>query len=129
MRRKWEIGRGQPERGGMQGLLDRVGGSGGYGGSRRKPEGLLSTSKRKKEQEIDDSPRDPRITERILRDNGYQEATTLHGRKQQTFVPLNDKGKYRIYTGWTSGKGAKQGVSQTTLNNPSVKELLRFLGY
>ena len=108
-------------------IFEKIGGASGGARSKLK-------IKKKKEQEVDESPRDPRITEKFLKEHGYQEATTLHGRKQQTFVELNDKGKYRIYTGWTrghnwDGKGKGQGVSQTTLNNPSLKELMIWMGY
>ncbi len=99
-------------------LLEKIGGSGG---------GSRSRLKIKKKQEIDDSPRDPRITEKFLEDHGYTQATTS-SRKPFTYEQLTDGGKYRIYTG-TSSRTGREGVSQTTMNNPSVKELKDWMGY
>tara|TARA_R100001082_G_scaffold110340_1_gene90012 strand:- start:1700 stop:2068 length:369 start_codon:yes stop_codon:yes gene_type:complete len=122
MRKKWEIGRGQPERGGMQGLIDRIGGAGGYGGPRSRLK-----IKKKKEQEVDESPRDPKVTERFLEDHGYTPATSS-SKQPNTYEKLTDGGKYRIYTGTRTSSG-KTGVSQNTMKNPSLKELMIWMGY
>ena len=141
MRRKWEIGRGRPERGGMQGLLDRVGGSGGYGGSKKTPEGLLSASKKvkpKKKIDPDDvyegKPAPHRVIENILEEHGFRlseskspntyfiEAGGKFGRdfKVRLFEPNPNK---------ISVIGGKTKIQQSTLNNPSITDLKIWLGY
>ena len=104
-------------------IFEKIGGA--SGGARSK---LQIKTKQKEEWDVDKSPRDPRITERILNDHGYGEAAKSGRREGFTYEVLNTKGKIRAYVPEKKQTG-RWGVSQKTMNNPSIKELMIWLGY
>lgn len=116
-------------------IFEKIGGA--SGGARSK----LKIKKKKDPEERDPdtysgamyvkdskSPRNPRIIERILNDHGYGEAAKSGRREGFTYEVLNTKGKIRAYVPEKKQTG-RWGVSQKTMNNPSIKELMIWLGY
>tara|TARA_R110002096_G_scaffold290509_2_gene484830 strand:- start:1477 stop:1893 length:417 start_codon:yes stop_codon:yes gene_type:complete len=123
-------------------LMEKIGGAGGGGGKLKSLFGSKSKLKIKKKKDPeaealkrweakrgpDDSPRNPRITERFLEDHGFTEAESST-KKAFTYERLNDTGKYRVYTGNGTSVSGKETFVQNTFKNPSLRELRDWMGY